>query len=120
MPPMMSHTTKSQKGEPNERAMPAGVRKIPTAMTSPTTSAAMEVKPSWRLSVPGEASTFFIGGVKCAAPPSRQGLCRISLRHSAGAQRVEYHSDVDPLLQQCTDDRRDDADGGEEHPHGAQ
>jgi hypothetical protein len=35
----VSHTTSSHIGEPSAFAMPAGVRKIPTAITSPITSA---------------------------------------------------------------------------------
>src|SRR5258706_4659516 len=44
----MGQTTRSQKGEPRVRAMPAGVRKMPTPITSPTTSAVREARPSWR------------------------------------------------------------------------
>ena len=43
---MSNQTISSQKGEPRERAMPAGVRKIPMATTSPTTSAVTATRPS--------------------------------------------------------------------------
>jgi hypothetical protein len=45
---MTSRTSSSQKGEPRVRAMPAGVRKIPTAMASPATAAAADPNPSSR------------------------------------------------------------------------
>src|SRR4029077_11335567 len=45
---MTSQTTSNQSGEPRERAMVAGVRKIPTPITSPITSAVTEASPSWR------------------------------------------------------------------------
>src|SRR5438552_19101141 len=48
MKPINSHTISNQKGEPSDRAMPAGVRKIPIAMTSPTTRAVTARRPSWR------------------------------------------------------------------------
>ena len=37
---MRSHTASNQKGEPTERAIPAGERKIPTAITWPMITAA--------------------------------------------------------------------------------
>jgi hypothetical protein len=46
--PIVSHTINSQNGEPNDFAMPAGVRKIPTAMDSPATAAIAEAKPNLR------------------------------------------------------------------------
>ena len=48
---MTSPTKSSQNGDPSVRAMVAGVRKIPTAITSPTTSAVSSATPSWRVSV---------------------------------------------------------------------
>src|ERR1043165_7110784 len=54
MAPMSSQTTSSQNGEPSECAMPAGVRKIPNAMTSPTTRAVTDARPSWRVSGTGD------------------------------------------------------------------
>src|ERR1051325_3264285 len=54
MAPMSSQTTSSQNGEPSECGMPAGVRKIPTAMTSPTTRAVTDARPSWRVSGTGD------------------------------------------------------------------
>src|SRR5271154_2438072 len=48
MAPMASQTMSSQKGEARDLAMPAGVRKMPTAIASPATTAAAEPKPSWR------------------------------------------------------------------------
>src|SRR5271156_4097480 len=48
MEPTPSQTMSSQKGEARDLAMPAGVRKMPTAIASPATTAAAEPKPSWR------------------------------------------------------------------------
>src|SRR5271170_5333512 len=48
MVPTASQTMSSQKGEARDLAMPAGVRKMPTAIASPATTAAAEPKPSWR------------------------------------------------------------------------
>src|SRR2546430_13439801 len=50
---MTSQTTSSQNGEPRERAILAGVRKIPTPITSPMTSAVTDASPSWRESASG-------------------------------------------------------------------
>jgi hypothetical protein len=41
----VSQTASNNTGEPSAFAMPAGVRKIPTAITSPTTSAAAVLTP---------------------------------------------------------------------------
>ena len=49
--PIKSHTENTSAGEPSDFAMPAGVRKMPTATTSPTTSAIAVGSPSCRLSV---------------------------------------------------------------------
>jgi hypothetical protein len=46
--PIASQTTNSQKGEPSDLAIAAGVRKIPTPIASPATAAAAEPNPSWR------------------------------------------------------------------------
>ncbi len=46
MAPTMSQTTRSQKGDPSDLAMLAGVRKMPTAMDSPATAAVAEARPS--------------------------------------------------------------------------
>ena len=46
--PMISQTAMSQAGEPSDLAIPAGVRKIPTPMTSPTTIAVAVARPSRR------------------------------------------------------------------------
>jgi hypothetical protein len=48
MAPMTSQTSKSHMGEPNAFAMPAGVRKIPTAMIPPITAEVVEARPSSR------------------------------------------------------------------------
>ena len=44
--PIVSQTASSQNGEPSDFAIPAGVRKIPTPITSPTTSAVAVASPS--------------------------------------------------------------------------
>jgi len=49
---MKSHAASSQNGDPSALAMPAGVRKIPTAMASPATAAAAEPNPNWRRKPP--------------------------------------------------------------------
>jgi hypothetical protein len=48
---MRSHTTNSQNGDPSDFAIPAGVRKIPMAITSPTMRAVAVLRPICRLSV---------------------------------------------------------------------
>src|SRR5271154_816273 len=48
MAPTASQTMSSQQGEASDLAMPAGVRKMPTAIASPATTAAAEPRPSWR------------------------------------------------------------------------
>src|SRR5271168_1685852 len=48
MAPTASQTTSSQKGDARDLAIPAGVRKMPTAIASPATIAAAEPRPSWR------------------------------------------------------------------------
>src|SRR6202034_4632463 len=48
MAPTASQTMSSQKGDARDLAMPAGVRKMPTAIASPATIAAAEPTPSWR------------------------------------------------------------------------
>src|SRR5258706_9974430 len=50
MPPISSQTINSQTGEPSDLAIPAGVRKIPTAMTSPTIRAVAVPRPICRFS----------------------------------------------------------------------
>ena len=49
MAPISSHTIRSQNGEPTVCAIPAGVRKMPTAITSPTTRAVTAATPRWRV-----------------------------------------------------------------------
>ena len=44
--PTPIHTSNNKNGEPNALAIPAGVRKIPTAMIPPMTAAVVEPKPS--------------------------------------------------------------------------
>ncbi len=53
--PMNAHTRKTRAGEASERAIPAGVRKIPTPTVPPTTRAAAAPGPMRRCS-PGPAS----------------------------------------------------------------
>src|SRR5438105_4690255 len=50
MAPTASQTSNSHIGDPNALAMPAGVRKMPTAMHSPATRAVAEARPSSRRS----------------------------------------------------------------------
>ena len=52
---MPHHTAASNAGEPSERAMPAGVKKMPSEMASPVTTAVAAHTPICRL-VWGRAS----------------------------------------------------------------
>src|SRR5580704_2792058 len=78
MAPTMSQTANSQNGEPRDLAIPAGVRKMPTAMASPATAAAAEPRPNSRL-----LAASFIGAEGIAAfresddPPQNLFLRRL-------------------------------------------
>src|SRR5205807_5352167 len=91
---MTSQTTSSQNGEPRERAMLAGVRKIPTPITSPMTSAVTEVSPSSRESALCVVVSY-MGDV--SSPPRRQparvaaSLSLTSLTAILGGPNHESH-----------------------------
>jgi hypothetical protein len=61
MPPIINHTTNNQNGEPNDLAIPDGVRKIPTAITSPTINATAVRNPICRFSVVAAVGVFGTG-----------------------------------------------------------
>ena len=63
MAPIKSHTMSSQKGEPSDLAMPAGVRKMPTAMASPATAAAADPSPSSRRNPPARETAAVVCSV---------------------------------------------------------
>src|SRR5215469_15325789 len=50
--PTPIQTSNNQKGDPRDFAIPAGVRKIPTAMHSPATAAVADARPNCRTRVP--------------------------------------------------------------------
>src|SRR5438045_1827550 len=77
MTPISSHTTSSQNGDPSERAMPAGVRNIPIATTSPTTSAVTVRTPSWRRNgIGGEVARDATGNLSSASLSGAASLRR--------------------------------------------
>jgi hypothetical protein len=45
MAPITIQTISNQKGDPSDFAIPAGVRKMPTPIISPTTTAVAEANP---------------------------------------------------------------------------
>ncbi len=64
---MANQTASIQKGDPRALAIPAGVRKMPTAITSPTTAAVAEPSPSCLLS-----STVIFGKASYGGQMSHQ------------------------------------------------
>src|SRR6202034_1959724 len=109
MAPTASQTMSSQKGDAKDLAMPAGVRKMPTAMASPATTAAAEPRPSWRRrgSSAGEVIPVADGILQrkrtapcvCVAPARKMislGALRATLLLRAGVYCAECGTARDP------------------------
>src|SRR5579863_616521 len=91
MVPTASQTTSSQNGEASDLAMPAGVRKMPTAIASPATAAAAEPRPSRRR----RASVVGCGDSECdgTAWASEDSPGFICAELSSASARFILHGD---------------------------
>ena len=80
---MSSQTISSQSGEPSDFAIPAGVRKIPTAMTSPTIKAVAVPSPICRFKFARGSQWEFTIGSKRDSDRKLKGAWTTRPKHSA-------------------------------------